>query len=121
VHITADKLVDALSDRGYRITNARRAVCQVIAAAHDEHLTAADIYASTSDLGVKKQILNSFMVSGERDRLLAIAKSDPTPELRMGAIRYLGNLGANSQLASLYASESSVEIRSRIQIGRAHV
>jgi HEAT repeat protein len=74
----------------------------------------ADIYASTSDLGVKKQILNSFMVSGERDRLLAIAKSDPTPELRMGAIRYLGNLGANSQLASLYASESSVEIRSRI-------
>jgi Fur family transcriptional regulator, ferric uptake regulator len=44
VHITADKLVDALSERGYRITNARRAVCEVVAAAHDEHLSAADIY-----------------------------------------------------------------------------
>ena len=44
MHITADKLVDALSDRGYRITNARRAVCEVVAAAHDEHLSAADIY-----------------------------------------------------------------------------
>jgi Fur family ferric uptake transcriptional regulator len=44
VHITADKLISALSEDGYRITNARRAVCEVVAAAHDEHLTASDIY-----------------------------------------------------------------------------
>lgn len=44
MHITADKLVLALSEEGYRITNARRAVCEVVAAAHDEHLTASDIY-----------------------------------------------------------------------------
>jgi Fur family ferric uptake transcriptional regulator len=44
VHITAAKLVDALGERGYRITMARRAVCEVVAAAHDEHLSAADIY-----------------------------------------------------------------------------
>lgn len=44
VHITADTLIDALSEEGYRITKARRAVCQVVAAAHDEHLNAADIY-----------------------------------------------------------------------------
>jgi Fur family ferric uptake transcriptional regulator len=44
VHITADTLIDALSGEGYRITNARRAVCEVVAASHDEHLTAADIY-----------------------------------------------------------------------------
>jgi Fur family ferric uptake transcriptional regulator len=44
MHITADTLIDALGDRGYRITNARRAVCEVVAAAHDEHLSAADIY-----------------------------------------------------------------------------
>jgi Fur family ferric uptake transcriptional regulator len=47
VHITADKLVDALGAEGYRITNARRAVCEVVAAAHDEHLSAADIYDRT--------------------------------------------------------------------------
>lgn len=45
MHITADKLIDALSGRGYRITGARRAVCEVMAAAHDAHLSAADIYS----------------------------------------------------------------------------
>jgi Fur family transcriptional regulator, ferric uptake regulator len=45
VHITADKLIGALSERGYRITKARRAVCEVVAAAHDEHLSASDMYA----------------------------------------------------------------------------
>ncbi|MGH8916684.1 MAG: Fur family transcriptional regulator, partial [Acidimicrobiia bacterium] len=44
MHITADKLVNALSEEGYRITNARRAVCDVITADHEQHLTAADIY-----------------------------------------------------------------------------
>jgi Fur family ferric uptake transcriptional regulator len=44
VHITADALIDVLSERGYRITQARRAVCEVVAAAHDEHLSAADMY-----------------------------------------------------------------------------
>lgn len=45
VHITAGKLIDALSGEGYRITNARRAVCEVLASSHDEHLSAADIYS----------------------------------------------------------------------------
>lgn len=44
VHINAGTLIEALSAEGYRITNARRAVCEVIAASHDQHLTAADIY-----------------------------------------------------------------------------
>lgn len=44
MHIAADDLVATLSERGYRITNARRAVCEVVASAHDEHLSAADIY-----------------------------------------------------------------------------
>ena len=44
VHITADELVEALSREGYRITNARRAVCEVVASSHDRHLSAAGIY-----------------------------------------------------------------------------
>jgi Fur family ferric uptake transcriptional regulator len=44
VHITAQHLIGALSDRGYRITKARRAVCEVLSKSHDEHLSAADIY-----------------------------------------------------------------------------
>jgi Fur family ferric uptake transcriptional regulator len=44
VHITANELVGVLARRGYRITNARRAVCEVVATSHDEHLSASDIY-----------------------------------------------------------------------------
>jgi Fur family ferric uptake transcriptional regulator len=44
VHITADELVEVLAGRGYRITRARRAVCEVVATSHDDHLSAADIY-----------------------------------------------------------------------------
>lgn len=44
MHITSEALVDALSSRGYRITTARRAVCEVIVGAHDDHLSATDIY-----------------------------------------------------------------------------
>ncbi|MCX6593933.1 MAG: HEAT repeat domain-containing protein [Acidobacteria bacterium] len=74
----------------------------------------ADIYGSSSDLSVKKQVLNGYMTAGERDRLLAVAKSDPTVDLRLTAIRHLGHMGANSQLAGLYESESSVPVRSAL-------
>ena len=76
--------------------------------------TLADVYAASTDIPVKKQVLNSYMMAGERDRLLAVAKADPAPELRLSAIRYLGNLGANAELAALYGSETSVEVRSQI-------
>lgn len=80
----------------------------------DSRQTLADIYASSSDLAVKKQILNSFMIAGERDRLLAIAKSDSNPALRSSAIHYLGTMGAAVPLAAMYSSESSTEVRSQI-------
>jgi Fur family transcriptional regulator, ferric uptake regulator len=44
VHIEAQDLIEVLSERGFRITRARQAVCVVVAASHDRHLTAADIY-----------------------------------------------------------------------------
>ena len=44
MHITSNELVEVLAGRGYRITRARRAVCEVVATSHDEHLSATDIY-----------------------------------------------------------------------------
>jgi Fur family ferric uptake transcriptional regulator len=43
VHLTADDLVAALKGRSLRITRARRAICQVLAASRDDHLSASDI------------------------------------------------------------------------------
>ena len=43
MHIEPDTLIDALRGQGLRITNARRAVCAVVAGRHGDHLTAAAI------------------------------------------------------------------------------
>jgi Fur family ferric uptake transcriptional regulator len=54
MHITADDLIAALRDRGLRITDARRAVCGVIAHSHGDHLDAATIHdKATTDLGTE--------------------------------------------------------------------
>ncbi len=52
MHITADRLLDVLRDQGLRITAPRRAVCEVIARSHTEHLTAQSIHdAAVEEFG----------------------------------------------------------------------
>ncbi len=43
MHVTADQLCGALKAEGLRLTTARRAICEVLARSHDDHLTAAQI------------------------------------------------------------------------------
>ena len=47
MHINADRLLDALRAEGLRITSARRAVCEIIAQSHGDHLTAQAIHDAT--------------------------------------------------------------------------
>lgn len=74
----------------------------------------ADIYTSTSDVDLKKSVLKSYMVAGDSTRLLALAKGETNPELRMEAISQLGILGAREALADLYTTESSVDVKKKI-------
>ncbi len=74
----------------------------------------ADIYASSTDHDLKKSILKSFMVSGDRTRLLNIARTEQNQELRGDAITQLGVSGARNELADLYTAEPSVELRKKI-------
>ena len=74
----------------------------------------AEIYGSSSDQEVKRTILHSFMVSGDRERLLAAAKGEASPELRGDAIQQLGVMGARTELRELYQTENSVEVKERI-------
>jgi HEAT repeat protein len=74
----------------------------------------ADIYASSSDIGVKRQILHDFMIGGDRDRLLAAAKSERVPELRIDAIHQLGLVGAQDQLWELYQQETATNVKKEI-------
>jgi HEAT repeat protein len=66
----------------------------------------SDIYASSTDVGIKHRILQSFMVAGDRGRILAAAKGESSPELRRQAIELLGVMGNETapDILALYAS-----------------
>ena len=61
----------------------------------ESHATLEEIYKSSHDMEVKRAILRSFMVSGERERVLEVAKSEQSPELRAEAVKQLGVMGAH--------------------------
>ena len=78
----------------------------------------SEIYASSSSsLEIKERVLKSFMVSGERDRILTAAKTEKDPSLRSAAVRLLGVMGARSELRQLYQSETSFEVKRAILQG----
>jgi HEAT repeat protein len=80
----------------------------------DNRQILSDVYRASSDGAVKRAIIRSFMISGDRARLLALAKGETTPELRGEAVQQLGVMGAHAELADLYSTESSVDVKKRI-------
>jgi HEAT repeat protein len=63
----------------------------------------AEIYAASADKSVKRAVLQAYMVSGQRDRLLTLAKSEADPALRRDAIQQLGVMGASDEVWQMYA------------------
>jgi hypothetical protein len=76
--------------------------------------TLADVYASTSDASVKRAILRSYMIGGDREHLFAAAKSEKDEGLRTEAIRQLGLVHGIGELEQLYQAEGSSEVRRAI-------
>ena len=74
----------------------------------------ADVYRSSPDVAVKRAILRSFMVAGDRERLLAVAKTESNAELRGEAVQQLGVMNAGAELNELYQTEQSVDVKKRI-------
>ena len=73
--------------------------------------TLQDVYASSADEGVKRSVLRSYMVSGDRASLLAAAKSEKNDSLKREAIRQLGLTGGESELQQLYQAEASEDVK----------
>jgi HEAT repeat protein len=73
--------------------------------------TLADVYGATSDNAVKRAVLKSFMLAGDKEHLFAAAKGEKDPDLRREAIRQLGLVHGVSELEQLYRSENSPELR----------
>jgi hypothetical protein len=76
--------------------------------------TLAEIYASTSDESVKRAILKSYMIGGDKVHLLAAAKGEKDASLRAEAIRQLGIVHAPNELRELYKTETSPEVKKDI-------
>ncbi len=72
------------------------------------------VYASSSDEDVKRAILQSFMLAGARDRLLAAAQNEKNPDLQREAVQMLGVSGARDDLWKLYQTTPPEEVRRAI-------
>ncbi|MBS1858843.1 MAG: HEAT repeat domain-containing protein [Acidobacteria bacterium] len=73
-----------------------------------------EIYSSSNDVEVKRAVLNAYVSNRDKDRLLAVAKSEKSPELRGMAISYLGGVQGGAELWQLYASETTSEGKEQI-------
>jgi hypothetical protein len=73
--------------------------------------TLEEVYSSSTDEGVKRAVLRSYMMSGDRASLLAAAKGEKNDALKREAIRQLGLTGGESELQQLYQSEASVDVK----------
>lgn len=69
----------------------------------------SEVYGSTTDNALRKQILNSFMVSGDKARVLEAAKTEKDPALRSAAIRLLGVMHGTTELGQMYTTATTAE------------
>jgi tetratricopeptide (TPR) repeat protein len=74
----------------------------------------AEMYASAASRQVKKEVLQAFMISGDKARVLAAARGEKDADLRREAIRTLGIMGGRVELASMYSAEASQDTREAI-------
>ncbi|HUK32031.1 MAG TPA: HEAT repeat domain-containing protein [Candidatus Acidoferrum sp.] len=82
----------------------------------DSDSALVNIYNSDPDPEIRKKVLNSIFLAGDRERMGDLAKNEKNPDLRMSAINYLGLMGKESDpiLVSLYNSDSDLEVRKKV-------
>jgi hypothetical protein len=73
--------------------------------------TLAEVYGSTTDPSIKRAILRSYMIGGDREHLFEAAKNEKDDDLKRDAIRQLGIMHAQNELQQLYRSDNSPAVR----------
>jgi HEAT repeat protein len=80
----------------------------------DSHKILADVYAKSSDESLRRAILRSYMISGDKDDLFTAAKGEKDESVRGEAIRQLGLVHGVDELQQLYQREPSTAVKSEI-------
>jgi HEAT repeat protein len=73
-----------------------------------------EIYNSSADLSVKKTVFQAWLMSGDKEDVLAVARAEKNPELRKEAIRYLGMLGGREELRQLYKEATDPDAKENL-------
>ena len=107
-------LADAAKDDAHPEIQSKAIQYLGVHGGRDNRALLAEVYQSTTNVSVKKRVLRAWMVSGEKDRILAAATTEKTPELRAEAIQQLGVMGAQDELMKLYAQETTKEVKKKI-------
>jgi hypothetical protein len=69
----------------------------------------SEIYTSSNDTEVKREVLNGLVRLKDKDRLIAILRSEKNSDLRRIPIGYFGEQQGNAELWQLYGSETTPE------------
>jgi HEAT repeat protein len=72
------------------------------------------VYSSATDVEVRKAVLHTYMITGQKARLLAAAREEKDPELRREAIHALGVSGGQNELWEMYKTEGAAENKKAI-------
>jgi hypothetical protein len=89
-----------------------KAVQYIAMSGRPERMTVLNnLYVDAADVEVKRHVLRGFAMAGDRQRVLAAAQSEKSPELRTEAVRQLGMLGARDELWQMYQKEPAVDVK----------
>ena len=77
----------------------------------------AEIYRQSNNRETKSEVLDAFIISGDRARVLEIAESETDVVLRAEAMEKLGVLGARGELQRLYTKETARSVKEQILQG----
>lgn len=73
-----------------------------------------EIYKGTTDVAVKKAVFHGWLMSGDKEDVLAVARTEQSPELRKDAIHYLGMMGGRNELREMYKNSPDPETREAV-------
>ncbi|HET9184148.1 MAG TPA: tetratricopeptide repeat protein [Candidatus Angelobacter sp.] len=72
------------------------------------------IYDGTTNVSVKKAVFQGWLMSGDKQDVLAVARTETSPELRREAIRYVGMMGGREELRAIYNSARDASTRREV-------
>jgi HEAT repeat protein len=69
------------------------------------------LYAASKDKGVRRSVLQAWLVADRKDLVVAAAKNEPDSDLRHEAVRTLGAMGGAVELRQLFDASKDADIQ----------